>query len=68
MAILDEILQTDRDEIAITSEWLCLRHKRLAAHLFPDWAGRFRDVNVQIGGHQPPPFYEVPVLDAAILR
>lgn len=62
VAILDEILQTDGDEIAITSEWLCLRHKRLAAHLFPDWAGRFRDVNVQIGGHQPPPFYEVPVL------
>jgi Fic family protein len=38
-----------------------MRHKRLAGHLFPDWAGRFRDVNVQIGAHISPPYYEVPV-------
>ncbi|MGH7231557.1 MAG: Fic family protein, partial [Nitrospiraceae bacterium] len=50
------------DQIIITPEWLCHRHKRLAAHLFPDWAGRYRDVNVQVGSHTPPPFYEVPVL------
>jgi type I restriction-modification system DNA methylase subunit/fido (protein-threonine AMPylation protein) len=62
VGILDEILQTNPDEIKITSEWLCIRHKRLAGHLFPDWAGRFRDVNVQVGAHTPPPFYEVPVL------
>ena len=62
VGILDEILQTNPDEIKITSEWLCARHKRLAGHLFPDWAGRFRDMNVQIGAHVPPPFYEVPIL------
>jgi fido (protein-threonine AMPylation protein) len=62
VAIYDEILQTNPDHIVITSEWLCLRHKRLAGHLYPDWAGRFRDVNVQVGSHLPPPFYEVPVL------
>ncbi|MBS0165899.1 MAG: Eco57I restriction-modification methylase domain-containing protein [Nitrospira sp.] len=61
VAIYDEILQVRPDQVVITSEWLCLRHKRLAGHLFPDWAGRFRDVNVQVGGHTPPPFYEVPV-------
>jgi fido (protein-threonine AMPylation protein) len=61
VAIYDEILQSRPDQIIITSEWLCLRHKRLASHLFPDWAGRFRDVNVQVGSHTPPPFYEVPI-------
>lgn len=61
VGIHDEILQASPDDLKITSEWLCLRHKRLAGHLFPDWAGRFRDVNVQVGGHTPPPFYEVPV-------
>jgi fido (protein-threonine AMPylation protein)/predicted type IV restriction endonuclease len=61
VAIYDEILQTKPDQIIINSEWLCLRHKQLAAHLFPDWAGRFRDVNVQVGAHRPPPFYEVPI-------
>ena len=61
VAIYDDLLQTPPDEIVIIPEWLCLRHKRLAGHLYPDWAGRFRDVNVQVGGHISPPFYEVPI-------
>ncbi len=61
VAIYDEILQNRPEQIIITSEWLCLRHKRLAGHLYPDWAGRFRDVNVQVGAHIPPPYYEVPI-------
>lgn len=60
--ILEEILQPSPDQIVITSEWICLRHKDLAADLFPNWAGRYRDVNVQVGAHLPPPFYEVPIL------
>ena len=32
----------------------------MASHLYPEWAGRFRDVNVQVGSHTPPPYYEVP--------
>lgn len=61
VALYDEILQTKPEQILINAEWLCLRHKRLAGHVFPDWAGRFRDVNVQVGAHTPPPFYEVPI-------
>jgi fido (protein-threonine AMPylation protein) len=61
VAIYDEVLQANPDQIVIDSEWFCVRHKRLAGHLFPDWAGRFRDVNVQIGAHFPPPYYEVPI-------
>ncbi|MCX5721922.1 MAG: Fic family protein [Nitrospirae bacterium] len=61
VAIYDEILQSRPEQIILTSEWLCVRHKRLAGHLFPDWAGRFRDVNVQVGSHTPPPYYEVPI-------
>jgi Fic family protein len=60
--ILQEILLTAPEQIPITPEWLCLRHQALAGDLFPEWAGRFRDVNVQVGAHTPPPFYEVPVL------
>ncbi|HEV8328314.1 MAG TPA: DNA methyltransferase [Nitrospiraceae bacterium] len=61
VAIYDEILQESPKQLVITSEWLCHRHKRLAGHLFPDWAGRFRDVNLQVGSHTPPPYYEVPI-------
>lgn len=60
--ILSDILQNPSDQIAITPEWICLQHKALACSLFPDWAGRYRDVNVQVGTHMPPPFYEVPGL------
>jgi fido (protein-threonine AMPylation protein) len=61
VAIHDDILQNRPGQIIIISEWLCARHKRLAGHLFPDWAGRFRDVNMQVGSHTPPPYYEVPI-------
>lgn len=39
VAIYDEILQNRPEQLVIDSEWLCLRHKRLAGHLFPDWPG-----------------------------
>jgi fido (protein-threonine AMPylation protein) len=61
VAIYDELLQESPKQLVINSELLCLRHKRLAGRLFPDWAGRFRDVNVQVGSHTPPPYYEVPI-------
>jgi fido (protein-threonine AMPylation protein) len=60
--ILNEIVQAPPDQIVITPEWICLLHRSLAGSLFPDWAGRYRDVNVQVSGHTPPAFYEVPGL------
>jgi hypothetical protein len=60
-AILRRIVDADPATLSLTPEWLCLRHLELAGGLFPGWAGRFRDRDVQIGNHHPPPFYEVPV-------
>ncbi len=60
--ILEDIVHIPPDRIVVTPEWLCLRHQALAGVLFPTWAGRYRDVNVQVGAHTPPPFYEVPGL------
>ena len=62
VGILDEILQAPPEQIVVTSEWLCQRHQTLAGSLFPSWAGRYRDVNVEVGSHTPPPFYEMPSL------
>ena len=39
----------------------CKLHNNVAGSLFPEWAGRFRDVNVTVGTHTPPLYYEVPV-------
>jgi Fic family protein len=58
--LLGEIFRVPPQQVVITPEWLCLRHRDLAGGLFSDWAGRYRDVNVQVGSHTPPPFYEVP--------
>ena len=58
---LDELLDADPQGIAITPEWIRRIHGRIAGELFPDWAGRFRTTDVQVGTHLPPPGFEVPV-------
>jgi hypothetical protein len=39
ISLHDEILNSHPDRLDITAEWLCRCQKRLAGHLFPDWAG-----------------------------
>jgi fido (protein-threonine AMPylation protein) len=58
---IDAIIQGNPKEVHVTSEWICKLHGDIAGSLFPGWAGRFRDLNVQVGRHTPPPYYEVPV-------
>jgi Fic family protein len=58
--LLERLLHIPPVELEISTGWLCERHKELAGDLFPDWAGRYRDLNVQVGQHTPPPYYEVP--------
>lgn len=55
-----EIISSAPKDINITPEWICWLHRDVAGSLFPEWAGRFRNVNVQVGSHAPSPFYEVP--------
>ncbi len=56
---IETIIDTIPQKIQFTTDWICTLHKYIAGSLF-DWAGRFRDVNVQVGQHTPPSFYEVP--------
>jgi Fic family protein len=58
---IEDVIDKNPEDILVTPEWLCKLHSDIAGSLFPDWAGRFRDVNVEVGGHEPPPFYEVPI-------
>lgn len=58
---IEKIIASLPEDIQITSDWLCNLHKEIAGSLFPDWTGRFRDVEVRVGSHTPPPFYEVPI-------
>lgn len=58
---IEALLEKSPSDINITPEWICKLHGELAGYLFPEWAGRFRDVNVRVGTHIPPPYFEVPI-------
>lgn len=58
---LDELLEAKPEHIAITPDWICVVHRRLAGELFREWGGRFRVADVRVGTHQPPPGYQVAI-------
>lgn len=58
---IETIIDSTPEKIHITPEWICKLHNDIAGSLFPDWAGKFRDVNVVVGTHNPPPYFEVPI-------
>jgi CRISPR-associated endonuclease/helicase Cas3 len=49
-------------ELLITPEFVRALHQDAFGELFPTWAGQYRDRNVTVGKHAPPPYYEVPAL------
>lgn len=58
---LDELLDAEPQDVAITPDWLRGIHRRLAGALFPEWGGCFRMTDVQVGTHLPPPAHAVAV-------
>ncbi len=58
---LTALFDGEPENIAISPEWICDIHRRVAGELFPEWAGRFRTAHVQVGTHLPPPPYEVAI-------
>lgn len=58
---LDALLEEPSENIRITPEWICNIHRRIAGDLFPEWAGRFRTSDVQVGTHMPPSSHEVAI-------
>jgi CRISPR-associated endonuclease/helicase Cas3 len=44
-------------------EWLILDlHRRVCADLVPEWAGKWRDIEVRVGRLEPPPPFQLPML------
>ena len=58
---LDALLEKTPEDISLTPEWICELHRSIAGELFPEWAGRFRTTEVQVGTHLPPPGHEVAI-------
>lgn len=67
--LAERILRVER-EIAsrafadeeMAAELILTFHRQIAGNLCPEWAGRWRDAEVRVGDHHPPPPYRVPML------
>jgi CRISPR-associated endonuclease/helicase Cas3 len=67
--LAERVLLVERDVAAglFSSRSFCADlilefHRRIAGDLCPEWAGRWRDAEVRVGEHHPPPPYRVPLL------
>jgi fido (protein-threonine AMPylation protein) len=58
---LDDLLDGNPEDIDITPDWIRALHHRLAGRLFPEWGGRFRTTDVQVGTHLPPSAHDLAV-------
>jgi fido (protein-threonine AMPylation protein) len=47
---------------SLAPDLLLQLHHEIAGALVPEWAGRWRDAEVRVGEHHPPPPYRVPML------
>lgn len=58
---LETLVDCNPEQIEITPAWIREIHRQLAGDFFPDWAGRFRTTEVQVGTHLPPLPHDVAV-------
>jgi CRISPR-associated endonuclease/helicase Cas3 len=67
--LAERVLRVERDIAAgnfaaqaMAPDLLLEFHRAIAGDLCPEWAGRWRDAEVRVGEHHPPPPYRVPML------
>ena len=67
--LAEQVLRVEREIAAgtfagqaLALELILHFHRQIAGDLCPDWAGRWRDAEVRVADHHPPPPYRVPVL------
>ncbi len=56
------ILKLSSKRTEITPELICGLHQTGFGFIFPDWAGKFRVVDVTVGEYEPPHYSKVPEL------
>jgi CRISPR-associated endonuclease/helicase Cas3 len=61
-AIEAAILAGEYDGMALTDGLLLRLHRRLCGDLVPEWAGKWRDIEVQVGRLAPPLPHHLPVM------
>lgn len=59
---LHYIVRLSEKKAKITPELIQDIHKEGFSFIFPDWAGKFRTVDVTVGEYEPPHYSKIPVL------
>jgi len=57
---LDKVFNSQ--QVAITPQFIKKLHGTSFGWIFPEWAGKFRTIQVEFSGKEPPNYYLVPVL------
>lgn len=58
---IEDIIRKDKKR-KITPEFICKLHEISFGWIFPDWAGKYRKIQVTFSAKEAPPYFEVPVL------
>jgi Fic family protein len=56
------ILKLSNDKKRITQEYILDVHQEGFGFIFPDWAGKFRTIDVTVGDYEPPHYSKIPEL------
>lgn len=59
---LQYILKLNEKKATITHELICDIHREGFGFIFPDWAGKYRTVDVTVGEYEPPHYSRIPEL------
>lgn len=59
---LQYILKLSEKKTIITPELICDIHREGFGFIFPDWAGKYRRIDVTVGEYEPPHYSRIPEL------
>jgi fido (protein-threonine AMPylation protein) len=60
LKFIKEIFRKEGKNLLITPNLILDIHKRSFAWIFPQWAGKYRKIQVEFSGKEAPPFYRIP--------
>ena len=61
MEYLHDLIKQNK-KVSITPDFICKLHQVSFGWFFPDWAGKYRKIQVTFSGKEAPVFYQVPQL------
>lgn len=60
------ILELSTKKAKVTAKLICNIHQKGFGFIFPDWAGKFRTINLTVGDFEPPHYNKIPELVKAL--